>query len=137
MITHAASQHLARAGELIDEAGRLMREHRPAIEAAALMVSSAPFPTWALDARGRLLYCNREFEAIVHSTLADMRGRTFAESIGRRFDALEAEDQAVLTTARSRVYVGALDGEERQRQFAKWPLFDEVGAVIGLCGAAT
>ena len=132
--THASSQHLARAGDLIDEAGRLMREHRPLVETAALAVASAPFPVWVVDERGRVIGCNREFEAVVHATCGDLRGHTLAETVGANLQ-LTIEDDAVLATARSRRYSATIDGEGRQRQFLKWPLFSEDGRVIGVCGA--
>lgn len=137
MAAHVASQNLARAGALIDEAGRLIHEHRPMLEAAAMAVMSAPFPIWVLDRRSRLLACNREFEAVVHATFSEMRGRTLVESIGTLPEAFTAEDEAVMTTARSRLYLGTLDGEARERRFFKWPLFGEDGGVIGVCGGMT
>lgn len=133
----AHEANLRRAGALIDQAGRMLERQRPLISAAAAVGESAPFPVWALDREHRVLWANREFEALLGMKLTDIRGSTFAEAVGPRYDALTHDDEQTMVMDRARRYRGALDGERYTRTFQKWPMHDESGAVIGVCGAIT
>lgn len=115
----------------------MLEAQRPIIVAAAMVGESAPFPVWAVDREHRILWGNREFEQMLEIKLADVRGTTFAEAIGVRYDALTRDDEVVMSLNRSRRYRGALDGERYSRTFQKWPLHGEDGSVIGVCGAIT
>ena len=129
--------NLRRAGALIDQAGRMLEAQRPIIAAAAAVSESAPFPVWAIDREHRVLWANREFEVITGMKLVDIRGSTFAEAVGTRYDALTRDDELTMSRDRSSRYRGALDGERYTRTFQKWPMHDETGAVVGVCGAIT
>lgn len=115
----------------------MLESKRSFVEAAALVAESAPFAAWALDREHRVLWGNREFELLTGLKLTDIKGATFAEAIGPRYDALTRDDEVVMGLDRSRRYRGALDGERYSRTFQKWPLHGEDGSVVGVCGAIT
>lgn len=112
----------------------MLEEQRPLVAAAAAVGESAPFAAWALDRDHRVLWANREFEVVTGMKLTDIRGQTFAEAVGPRYDALTRDDESAMKLDRPVRYRGALDGERYTRTFHKWPMHAEDGAVIGVCG---
>ena len=127
--------HLKRAEVLIEEAGRLLHERRPMLESAALLSESAPFPAWAVDRLGALLWCNPEFEAVVHASVHELRGRSLTAALGPSEAGLSERDDEVVATARSRRYETTIHDDGVTRHILKWPLYADDGAVIGVCGA--
>lgn len=132
MPARSYNERLERAEALIADAGRLLREQRPMLVAAALSAESVPVPMWALDRAHGLLWGNRAFEARYGVSVLEQRGRTPAEWAGDGYGDMSRVDEEVMQTGNPAQYVADVDG--RGIMVKKWPLQAEDGSVIGVCG---
>ena len=103
------------------------------------LLYALPDPVWVKDIHGVYRACNRRFEVQVGLESAAIIGRTDFDLVppsqAARF---LASDQTVITSGQPTRYneqvTFAYDGHKEYLETVKTPVFDEVGAVIGVLG---
>ena len=126
---------LTRAKRLLDAAAVLLQQRLQEQGVAGFGFESAPFPAWVKDVDGRMGWLNREYEAAFEKTLSEYRGLNdidvWGPIIGEQF---MAHDKEVMHRRRSWLGEEELPNGMTIRVL-KWPVFDEAGDVVGVCGA--
>jgi PAS domain S-box-containing protein len=91
------------------------------------------------DLQGRFVYVNPRFEAVFGLSPQGVLGRTVEELFPRTAAIYTANDQKVLRTGKPLIVEEvAHNGDELQTYLSvKFPIRDERGAVVSMCGIAT
>jgi rsbT co-antagonist protein RsbR len=132
-------QAAAIARDIVDHpTGELDLRHSQELLQAIIDNSTAVI--FVKDTEGRYLLINRRYEAVLHITRAAIRGKT-------DFDLLPAEvaeqvrtnDRAVIAAGTSIELEETVPGADGPRIYlsVKFPIYDMIGAIVGVCGIAT
>lgn len=124
-----------RLDALLEEAGKLLRDQRPSIIAAALAADACPMPMWVKSIDGTMIWLNREYQSRYGFTIEKYQELGEIEMWGPLVAlAFRENDETVIHTRRPwRGLETITDGTEIQ--VLKWPTFEESGdRIIGVCG---
>ncbi len=113
-------------------------ELRTALEQLQGILDNSPSLIFVKDTEGRFLLVNRKFEEVHAIPNQQARGKSHYELFPKKTaDQFHKDDMEVLRTARPHTAYEQLRDDKGVFVTTKFPLFNENGAVRGLCGIAT
>ena len=129
---------LQKLGEEIHRRKESELELRTALDQLQGILDNSPSLIFVKDTKGRFLLVNRQFEATHSISNGQARNKSHYELFPKDVaDRLDRDDKEVVRTARPLTRYEQPRDNKGVFVTTKFPLFDEHGAVKGLCGIAT
>lgn len=119
----------------------LRRRATPRLDSLACLFRHASDLVWVTAPGGGIEHVNPAFEQRLGISLADCRGKLLSEVIGceghdARFYARVARSASAQKSFRNRCTLCSCDGVVREYDEYIWPVFDELGALLGFLTTA-